>query len=270
MTGKEEYVHRPKNEDAEIKSALLKMGLGIGIALGVGLTLFLTIESWIFIVSHQKEREVIDRYANLLERFSDNDETDTELSAREEWIVKQGRLLAQETELPEGLDLRFHYSDSAEANALTLPGGHIVVLDGLWNSLESENAMTFTLCHEIGHAIHRDPLVGAGRAFLLQFALAAATGQSGGPPIPSNFFFMPMAETKSAKRTSSPSAVSNATTGTSRVIGSSSSLCRKSTGTSRARVSLQSSAPRRAHRRPQGAMRKRGLPGRRKRGPPGF
>lgn len=56
---------------------------------------------------------------------------------------------------------------SAEANAMALPGGYIVVLSGLLKELHSENELAFILAHELGHFAHRDHLKGLGRGLAL-------------------------------------------------------------------------------------------------------
>ncbi|MEX0694093.1 MAG: M48 family metallopeptidase [Rhodospirillales bacterium] len=43
-------------------------------------------------------------------------------------------------------------------NALTLPGGEIVILSGLLDKAESGDAVIGVLAHEIAHAVRRDPL----------------------------------------------------------------------------------------------------------------
>ena len=60
-----------------------------------------------------------------------------------------------------------HLILSSQANALALPGGHIVVLSGLIEELESENELAFILAHELGHFAHRDHLRGLGRGLVL-------------------------------------------------------------------------------------------------------
>lgn len=44
------------------------------------------------------------------------------------------------------------------ANALTLPGGQVVILSGLFDKAESGDAVIGVLAHEIAHAVRRDPL----------------------------------------------------------------------------------------------------------------
>jgi predicted Zn-dependent protease len=64
---------------------------------------------------------------------------------------------------------RVHLVASKEANALALPGGHIVVLSGLVKEAASENELAMILGHELGHFQNRDHLRGLGRGLVLVF-----------------------------------------------------------------------------------------------------
>lgn len=64
---------------------------------------------------------------------------------------------------------RVHLVASKEANAIALPGGHIVVLSGLVNEAASENELAMILGHELGHFQNRDHLRGLGRGLVLVF-----------------------------------------------------------------------------------------------------
>ena len=72
-----------------------------------------------------------------------------------------------------------------EANAAILPGGHLLVTEGLLDSAKSENELAFVLAHELGHLEARDPLKGLGRSLVFLFAatvLGASTADIGGVP----------------------------------------------------------------------------------------
>ncbi len=74
--------------------------------------------------------------------------------------------LVEHSSLPSS-NYQAHIVLSSEANALALPGGHIVVLSGLLDGLESENELSFILAHELGHFANRDHLKGLGRGLVL-------------------------------------------------------------------------------------------------------
>lgn len=70
--------------------------------------------------------------------------------------------------------------NSPTINAMTAPGGRLVVLDGLLKYVQSPNEFAGVLAHEIGHVIHRDPstsfIRSAGLATLIDLATGGATG----------------------------------------------------------------------------------------------
>lgn len=57
--------------------------------------------------------------------------------------------------------------DDGTINAMALPGGTIIVYRGLIDVMESENALSMVLGHELGHFNNRDHLKGVGRALVL-------------------------------------------------------------------------------------------------------
>ena len=69
---------------------------------------------------------------------------------------------------------------SAEANAMALPGGYILVLSGLLKEVDSENALAFILAHELGHFAHRDHLRGLGRGLVLSAMATFLMGADSG------------------------------------------------------------------------------------------
>jgi len=70
--------------------------------------------------------------------------------------------------LPEkNLAFTVHIKESPDANALALPGGHIVIFSTLLDEVESENELAMILAHELGHFINRDHLRGLGRGLVL-------------------------------------------------------------------------------------------------------
>ncbi len=62
---------------------------------------------------------------------------------------------------------RVFLDDSDQINALALPGGCIVILEGLLKTVESENELDMILAHELGHFAHHDHLQSMGRSLLV-------------------------------------------------------------------------------------------------------
>ena len=69
-------------------------------------------------------------------------------------------------------------------NAFALPGGAIMVTEGLLELVESENELAFVLAHELGHFAGRDHLRGLGRSLAIGLTLAVVTGGSAGDALP--------------------------------------------------------------------------------------
>lgn len=74
-------------------------------------------------------------------------------------------------------EFRVEIDNSEDANAMALPGGLIVVTDGLLQKVESENELAFVLGHELGHFRNRDHLRALGRGVALTLVFAVATGR---------------------------------------------------------------------------------------------
>jgi len=75
---------------------------------------------------------------------------------------------------------RVEVDDSEQANAMALPGGLIIVTQGLLDQVESENELAFVLGHELGHFKNRDHLRALGRGIVLSMFFAVVTGNDFG------------------------------------------------------------------------------------------
>jgi len=71
---------------------------------------------------------------------------------------------------------RVEVDDSSIANAMALPGGLIIVTQGLLDEVESENELAFVLGHELGHFRNRDHLRALGRGLVLALFFTVVTG----------------------------------------------------------------------------------------------
>ena len=71
---------------------------------------------------------------------------------------------------------RVEIDDSEDENAMALPGGLIVVTQGLLDQVESENELAFVLGHELGHFNNRDHLRALGRGAVLSVFFAVVAG----------------------------------------------------------------------------------------------
>lgn len=66
-------------------------------------------------------------------------------------------------------NFRVWVADTADINAIALPGECIVVFRGLLEAVASENELDMVLAHELGHFAHRDQLKGLGRGLVATF-----------------------------------------------------------------------------------------------------
>jgi predicted Zn-dependent protease len=84
--------------------------------------------------------------------------------------------VADASDLPADMTITVHYVESDTVNAFATLGGQIVVFEGLWNLLESENAAAMLLAHEIAHVKNRDPIRSAGGIMLASLASGVLLG----------------------------------------------------------------------------------------------
>jgi Zn-dependent protease with chaperone function len=74
--------------------------------------------------------------------------------------------------------VRVHRAETP--NALVAPGGVVIVMSSLFDSVQSENGMAFVLAHELSHMANRDHLRAFGRRLVLIAAATVLTGDGTG------------------------------------------------------------------------------------------
>lgn len=93
-------------------------------------------------------------------------------------LDKMTARLTQTAAIPYDLDVRVFNNDTI--NAFALPGGHIVLVDGLLQAADSPEEVAGVLAHEMGHVINRDPtrltLQAAGTVGILGMVLGDFSG----------------------------------------------------------------------------------------------
>jgi Zn-dependent protease with chaperone function len=67
--------------------------------------------------------------------------------------------------------------ENKEANALALPGNHIIIYSKLIEELSSEPELSYVLAHELGHFYHKDHLKALGRRLIVLVFSNAVFGQ---------------------------------------------------------------------------------------------
>lgn len=87
--------------------------------------------------------------------------------------------LATAQGLPEDMRIHVHYDEGPVVNAFATLGGHVVLYQGLLESVPSENALAMVVAHEVAHVRHRHPIASLGRSAAFGFALMLLGADSG-------------------------------------------------------------------------------------------
>lgn len=151
-----------------VEASTLVLGLSIIFALVVVALIFI-VELSLYFVSTKAEAEFFDQWVpdDLISVSADDErQPGTQL------VVD--RLVDHWPNPP--YQFRVEIDESELANAMALPGGLIIVTQGLLDQVESENELAFVLGHELGHFRNRDHLRALGRGAVLSLVFAVATG----------------------------------------------------------------------------------------------
>ena len=95
---------------------------------------------------------------------------------RQAYLQNLADRLGAVMKLPPGMDITVHYADSDTVNAMATLGGHIIVFQGLIDTLPDENALAMVVAHEIAHVRNRHPIVAVGRGFAVALTLTSLAG----------------------------------------------------------------------------------------------
>lgn len=99
-------------------------------------------------------------------------------AAVEQYLGRLGARMAAQMDLPKGMTLQFHYVGQEVPNAFASLGGHIAVTRGLYQRMESENALSLVLGHEIAHVRARDPISGLGGSATMLVVVTLLSGNA--------------------------------------------------------------------------------------------
>lgn len=80
----------------------------------------------------------------------------------EKHLLQLANQLASHMDIPSNYKLNVIISNNDEQNAFATLGGNIIITTGLLKLVNSENALSMVLGHEIVHIKHRDPIKSAG------------------------------------------------------------------------------------------------------------
>ena len=155
-----------------VEAGTLVVGL-TAIFVVITLALIFMIEVALYFVSAEDEAELFDGW--LPEDLITVSPTEQRLLETQRLV---DRLVLHWPESP--YTFRVEIDDSEIANAMALPGGLIVVTQGLLDQVDSENELAFVLGHELGHFKNRDHLRALGRGIVLSMFFAVVTGNDVG------------------------------------------------------------------------------------------
>lgn len=104
--------------------------------------------------------------------------TEVAAARAQDHVQALARDLAAGMALPDGMTVRVHLVREEVPNAFATLGGHVLVTDGLYRRLPSENALAMVVAHEIAHLRARDPIAAAGGGAALTLLMLALGGDA--------------------------------------------------------------------------------------------
>ncbi len=168
-----EYRHQiSAEESSRIQRFLRLLAAGTAVFGLLVLVAFLTADRWLLLISHEGEREFVDRHVMLVKkRFLHPGDP-----VLQDYVEQLTQRIAGGMNVPDDLRIRVHVVRGRVVNAGATLGCHIFIPDGLLRRLNSENGLAMVLAHELAHCVNRDPLRSAGRAFLWAIAVSSVQG----------------------------------------------------------------------------------------------
>lgn len=151
-----------------VEAGTLVVGL-TGIFIAIALALIFIIEIALYFVPAKTEAELFSGW--MPEDLVTVSPADERLYETQKLV---DRLASHWAEAP--YEFRVEIDDSDVANAMALPGGLIIVTQGLLDQVESENELAFVLGHELGHFRNRDHLRALGRGIVISLFFVVITG----------------------------------------------------------------------------------------------
>lgn len=168
-----DYVHEISPQETEkIRRFLAWLAVGTVAFVIVVIVAIITADRWLLLISHESERQFVQPYI----AWSDENLLDEPNPVLQDYVESLTRELARDFDLDDDLQLRIRVIEGGPINAFAMLGGHLFVFEDLIRALDSENSLAMVLAHEIAHAKHRDPLLGAGRGVLLQLSISTLSG----------------------------------------------------------------------------------------------
>ncbi len=80
--------------------------------------------------------------------------------------------------LPEGIQVKLHYVNDDQVNAMATLGGHVLVYRGLLEKMPNENTLMMLLGHEIAHLKMRHPVKALSKGMIMSLLWSTILGHS--------------------------------------------------------------------------------------------
>jgi len=95
------------------------------------------------------------------------------------YLEKVTQKVLKSFELPDEMNITFHYVNSDTVNAFATLGGHIVLYRGLIEKLKYEDELAMVIAHEIAHVKYRHPIMSASHGVVVGIVLTVLSSSSG-------------------------------------------------------------------------------------------
>jgi predicted Zn-dependent protease len=151
---------------------ILSIGV-LGLIFAAVIVLSLAAEKLAVYVPFETEQSLIPEWTQI------DVETESETGKQtREYMQSLSDRLAVHMQLPEEMKISVHYIEGDIVNAFATIGGHIFIYQGLLDKLDSENALSMVIAHEMAHVYHRHPIIAMGRGVVIGLLLSAISGVS--------------------------------------------------------------------------------------------
>jgi predicted Zn-dependent protease len=95
-----------------------------------------------------------------------------------EYLTGLVNSIAQCSDLPDGMEIKYHYQGNEMVNAFATLGGNIILFQGLLDELDNENQLAMIIAHEIAHIKRRHPIQAIGRAVIVGISFSMLMGNN--------------------------------------------------------------------------------------------